>query len=169
MNTLLQDRTQLLQTLRENLQPTQRRIENLADAILVDISFYVRDWVFPKLQPYKQISLTIEATHKFSTRFFGPFWMIAKIGSIAYRLALLDTAQLQDMFQVSKLKRCFGDPSIQYLPFPAAFKDHKPFFLARKDPTLPHYQGLKGIGLNKGGTIWNFAMSERLNRKNETF
>lgn len=47
---------------------------------------------------------------------------------VAYRLALPTTAQLHDVFHVSKLKRCLGDPSVQHILFLATFKDGKPLY-----------------------------------------
>lgn len=118
MNTILSDRQQVLTTLKSNLQRAQTRMKNQADAKRKDVSLHVGDWVFLKLQPYRQISLTGHPTTKLSKRFFGPFQISEKIGAVAYRLTLPDHAQLHDVFHVSKLKRCWGDPMVQQLPLP---------------------------------------------------
>lgn len=126
VDTLLQDRTHTLSTLNANLLRAQHRMKTQADAKRTDISFHEDDWVFLKLQPYRQRSLTGHSTHKLSKRFFGPFKILQKIGPVAYRLALPNTAQLHDVFHVSKLKRCVGDPSIQQLPLPSEFQNDRP-------------------------------------------
>lgn len=126
VDTLLQDRTHTLSTLKANLLRAQHRMKTQADAKRTDISFHEDDWVFLKLQPYRQRSLTGHSTHKLSKRFFGPFKILQKIGPVAYRLALPNTAQLHDVFHVSKLKRCVGDPSIQQLPLPSEFQNDRP-------------------------------------------
>lgn len=96
-------------------------MKNITDAKCTDISFQISDWVFLKLQPYRHWSLTGQSTHKLSRRFFSPFEILEKTGKVAYRLALPATAQLHDVFHVSKLKHCHVDPSIQQLPFLVTF------------------------------------------------
>lgn len=103
-------------------------MRNQVDAKRKDVSFHVGDWVFLKLQPYRQISLIGHPTMKISKRFFGPFQISEKIGAVAYCLTLPDHAQLHDVFHVSKLKRCWGDPTVQQLPLPTAFKDNNQVF-----------------------------------------
>lgn len=65
-DTLLSNRTQALQDLKINLQRAQAKMKNQADSKWSDVSFDVGDWVFLKLQPYKQISLSVHPSHKLS-------------------------------------------------------------------------------------------------------
>jgi hypothetical protein len=44
--------------------------------------------VFVKLQPYIQSSLAPRANQKLAHRFFGPYKVIARIGSVAYKFDL---------------------------------------------------------------------------------
>ena len=47
-----------------------------------------------------------------SPRFIGPYEILERIGSVAYRLALLpELAKLHDVFQVSMLRRYRSDES----------------------------------------------------------
>lgn len=49
----------------------------------------VGDWVYFKLQPYRQISLhSSHKIRKLSPKFYGPFEVIKKIGTVAYELDL---------------------------------------------------------------------------------
>jgi hypothetical protein len=46
------------------------------------------DWVYLRLQPYRQMSVTWGCNLKLSPRFYGPFLIVRKIGAVAYQLEL---------------------------------------------------------------------------------
>jgi hypothetical protein len=85
--------------------------------------FAVGDSVYLKLQPYIQTSLATRSSNKLSFRYFGPFKITDKIGSVAYKLALPDSSSIHPVFHVSQLKKAIAashqvstelpDPSIQ--------------------------------------------------------
>lgn len=70
--------------------------------------FAVGDWVFLKLQPYRQTSLAPRRSLKFSAKYYGPFQIIAKVGSAAYSLQLPPISAIHRIFHVCLLKKQLG-------------------------------------------------------------
>lgn len=56
---LLQQRANVLSSLKEHLEKAQNRMKFFADRKRSDREFQVGDWVYLKLQPYKQQSVAI--------------------------------------------------------------------------------------------------------------
>lgn len=48
--------------------------------------FEERDWVWLKLQPYMQITVRGNTPSKLAAQYFSPYHMLAKIGTVTYRL-----------------------------------------------------------------------------------
>jgi hypothetical protein len=69
----------------------------------------VGDRVYLKLQPYVQSSLAPRSSQKLSFKYFGPYTVEERIGSLAYRLALPPSAHIHPVFQVSLLKQSMGN------------------------------------------------------------
>jgi hypothetical protein len=65
----------------------------------------VGDQVYLKAQPYVQTSLAPRSSNKLAFRFFGPFTILEKNGSSAYRLQLPNDCYIHPVFHVSQLKR----------------------------------------------------------------
>ena len=60
-----------------------------ADQHRSERSFDVGDWVFLRLQPYKQMSLKqAKKDNKLSPKYYGHYNVLKKIGSMAYKLEL---------------------------------------------------------------------------------
>jgi hypothetical protein len=68
--------------------------------------------VYLRLQPYHHKSVASRKNLKLSLRFFGPFQVLQRIGSIAYKLDLPAAARLHPVFHVSCLKKKLGQLTI---------------------------------------------------------
>lgn len=110
VSLLLQHRDKILQQLKHNMWKAQVLMKKFVDKKRSEISFTTGDWVFVKLQPYRQLSLSLRKNQKLSMRFFGPFQIIQKIGTVAYKLLLPEDTRIHPIFNVSLLKNCEDDP-----------------------------------------------------------
>ncbi|KAL4282814.1 hypothetical protein GQ457_16G014550 [Hibiscus cannabinus] len=116
LDAFMLQRDEVLQTLKVNLLKAQARMKNLADQHRRDIVFEVGDWVYIKLQPYRQNSLRLHRHHKLGRRYFGPYKILRRIGSVAYHLELPSSTHIHPVFHVSLLRKCVGVPDQQVTP-----------------------------------------------------
>ena len=73
-------------------------------------SFDVGDWLFLRLQPYKQVSLKqAKKDNKLSQKYYGPYKVLQKIGTMAYKLELPASSRVHPVFPVSCLKKVIGE------------------------------------------------------------
>lgn len=73
-------------------------MKNQADKKRREVSLQVGDEVLVKLQPYRQHSAALRKKHKLSMKYFGPFEVLSKIGTVAYKLELPSTARIRRIF-----------------------------------------------------------------------
>ncbi|XP_026433719.1 uncharacterized protein LOC113331192 [Papaver somniferum] len=76
---LMEARQQLLSLLKHNLVEAQARMKKNSDLKRIDKDFAVGDWVYLRLQPYRQSSLALRRAIKSSPRSYGV---------VAYKLEL---------------------------------------------------------------------------------
>jgi len=104
----LQDRDSLLRDLRRNLRLAQERMTSHANQRRREVSFEVGDYVYLKLQPYRQTIVAFRSSLKLSPQFYGPFQILSKVDLVAYRLDLPKDCQIHNVFYVSLLRKHLG-------------------------------------------------------------
>ena len=83
-----------------------------ADSTHREVQWSVGEFVYVKLRPHRQSSLAQRVNEKLSPRFYGPFKILQKIGHVAYKLELPDTARIHPIFHVSLLKKAVGSQAV---------------------------------------------------------
>lgn len=101
-------------------------MKRFADKQRREEEYEVGELVFVRLQPYRQQSVQLRRNQKLGLRYFGPFPIVARVGQVAYQLKLPDSARIHDVFHISQLRRCRGDPSNQYISLPLLTNDIGP-------------------------------------------
>lgn len=85
----LQKREEVINMLKFHLLIAQNRMKQYADAHRSQREFKIGDFVYLKLQPYRQHTLRKrKMPHKLSPRFYCPFRVVDCIGKVAYKLSL---------------------------------------------------------------------------------
>lgn len=108
LQSWLEERQLMTDLIRQHLLRAKTRMVKFANLHRSKCQFAVGDWVYLKLQPYVQSSVAARASHKLAFKFFGPYQVLAKVGSIAYRLALPAFSSVHPVFHVSQLKKAVG-------------------------------------------------------------
>jgi len=114
----LASRDELLSLLKANLHAASNRMQQLANSKRRDVEFQVGDWVFLKLHPYRQQSVVKRVCKKLASRYYGPYQIEERIGTVAYRLKLPTQASIHPVFHVSLLKKKIGDKAVDTIDLP---------------------------------------------------
>ncbi|KAF5459666.1 hypothetical protein F2P56_019593 [Juglans regia] len=88
VDQFLKTREQIKELLKENLAWAQNPMKFFADQRRTKRSFEIGEWVYLRLQPYRQNSVLRRRNLKLYPRFFRPFKILQKLGTVAYRLEL---------------------------------------------------------------------------------
>jgi hypothetical protein len=98
---VLAERAHFTDLLRAQLAAAQNRMKLKADRLRTEHQFQVGDLVLLKLQPYAQHTVVNRPCPKLAFKFFGPYKVLERVGTVAYRLDLPENAQMHPVFHVS--------------------------------------------------------------------
>jgi hypothetical protein len=114
----LQDRDAFLTEIRDRLLHAQELMKRQYDRVHRPLEFAVGDWVWMRLHLRLAASLTGGAARKLARKFYGPYKILERIGSLAYRLDLPPRARIHNVFHVVFLKKFEGTPPDAVVPLP---------------------------------------------------
>lgn len=112
----------MIQKLKSNLQKAIQRKKQQTNRKRSEREFQAVDWVFLKLQSYRQTTVERRKVEKLSPMFFGPYEIISKVRHVAYTLKLPKNLKVHPTFHVSLLKQYHG-PSIAQVHIPKDLED----------------------------------------------
>ena len=102
---LIRETSEKLSLIRQRLLMAQSRQESYADVRCRPLDFEVGDHVFLKVMPKRGV-VRFGKRGKLSPRFIGPFEMLERVGTVAYRLALPPSMSgVHEVFHVSMLRK----------------------------------------------------------------
>ena len=106
---LIRDTSEKVSLIRHHLLTTQSHQKSYVDVRRRPLEFEVGDHVFLKVMPKRGV-VRFGKRGKLSSRFIGPFKILERIGTIAYRLALPPSMSgIHEVFHISMLRRYTPD------------------------------------------------------------
>ncbi|CAM8951146.1 unnamed protein product [Rhodiola kirilowii] len=143
MLEIVKDTVEKIKLIRERLRVAQSRQKSYADVRTRGLEFQVGDHVFLKVIPTKRIS-RFGIRGKLSSRFIGPFKILDRVRSLAYRLALPHIlAGVHNVFHVSMLRKCIsgglsncGARALKLSKKDLSYIEHPVKIVVRKDQKL---------------------------------
>ncbi|GKF04085.1 putative reverse transcriptase domain-containing protein, partial [Tanacetum coccineum] len=108
---LVQETTEKIIQIKQRMQVACDRQNSYADLKRKPMEFQVGVKVMLKVSPWKGV-VRFGKRGKLNPRYVGPFKVLEKVGSIAYKLELPEElSRVHNTFHVSKLKKCYaGEP-----------------------------------------------------------
>ncbi|KAK4258952.1 hypothetical protein QN277_005343 [Acacia crassicarpa] len=103
--------TKKIEMIKKLLLAAQSRQKSYADKRQRSLEFQVGDHVFLRVTPMTSVGRSIK-DKKLSPRFIGPYEILARVGAVAYQIALPPQLKgVHDVFHVSQLKKYQPGPS----------------------------------------------------------
>ena len=145
----LRTRDEVLTNVKKTLMKVQDRIKKYYDQGRRDVSFEPGDYVYLKLQPYRQKSLKKRFNVKLSQRYYGPFKVLNRIEEVAYKLELPESSLLRLVFHVTALKKMMGELKYAIEELPSF--DEEGTILLKPEGVLRYQKHKKG---KKSDNVW---------------
>eukprot|EP00253_Pinus_taeda_P006262 PITA_06262 len=106
---MLKEMEDMVKRVRVNLKAAQDRQKNFADRKRRFKEFQVGDHVYIRIEA-KRSTLQWSGCAKLAPRYCGPFQILARVGPVAYQLALPSHIRVHNVFHVFVLKKYVYDP-----------------------------------------------------------
>ncbi|GJW74076.1 putative reverse transcriptase domain-containing protein, partial [Tanacetum coccineum] len=107
---IVRETTEKIIQIKHRLQASRDRQKCYADKRRKPLEFQVGDKVMLKVSPWKGV-IRFGKRGKLNPRYIGPFKILAKVGTVAYRLELPEKlSRVHSTFHVSNLKKFYDEP-----------------------------------------------------------
>ncbi|XP_073133539.1 uncharacterized protein [Henckelia pumila] len=108
---IVRQTAEMVVQIRQCMRTAQSRHKSYADRRRHDLEFVVGDHVFFKVAPMKGV-LRFGKKVKLSPHYIGPFEILERVGTLAYRLALSPhLSAVHNFFHVSMLRKYMANPT----------------------------------------------------------
>ncbi|GKD73292.1 hypothetical protein Tco_1331574, partial [Tanacetum coccineum] len=125
---MVQKTTEKVIQIKQRMQAARDQKKSYADLKHKPMEFQVGDRVMLKVLPWKWI-VRFGKRGKLNPRYVGPFKVLEKVGSVAYKLELpQELSIMHNTFHVSNLKKCYSDKPL-VVPLEGIHVDNKLHFM----------------------------------------
>jgi hypothetical protein len=113
---IIEEAETIVRHVQDNLKAAKSRQETYANKRCRPLEFEVGNHVYLRVSPMKVVK-RFGVKGKLAPRYIGPFPILEKCGTVAYKLDLPPSlAGVHDIFHVSQLKKCLKTPVDVVLP-----------------------------------------------------
>ncbi|GJS37851.1 integrase, catalytic region, zinc finger, CCHC-type containing protein [Tanacetum coccineum] len=163
---LVQETTEKIIQIKQRMQVARDRQKSYANLKRKPMEFQVGDKVMLKVLPWKGV-IRFGKRGKLNPRYVGPFKVLEKVGSVAYKVELpQELSRVHNTFHVSNLKKCYADEplavpldgfhfddKLQFVEKPVKIMDREVKRLRRIRVQLSRFDGTLGEVLSSPGNV----------------
>nr|GEX20927.1 hypothetical protein [Tanacetum cinerariifolium] len=140
---MIQETTEKVIQINQRIQAARDRQKSYGDLKRKPMEFQVGDKVMLKVSPWKGV-VRFGKRGKLNPRYVGPFKVLEKVRSVAYKLKLpQELSRVHSTFHVSNLKKCYSDEPIA-IPLDGLHIDDKLQFMEEPVSQLLRFDGTLG-------------------------
>ncbi|GKE49916.1 putative reverse transcriptase domain-containing protein, partial [Tanacetum coccineum] len=122
---IVHETTEKIIQIKKRIQAARDRQKSYADRRRKPLEFEVGDKVMLKVSPWKGV-IRFGKWGKLNPRYIGPFKILDRVGTLAYRLELPEQlSRVHSTFHVSNLKKCFVDDKLHFIEEPVEIIDRE--------------------------------------------
>ncbi|GKA91734.1 putative reverse transcriptase domain-containing protein [Tanacetum coccineum] len=112
---IIHETTKKIIQIKRKIQAAHDRQKSYADVRRKPLEFQVGDKVRLKVSPWKGV-ICFGKQGKLNPRYIGPFKVLAKVGTVGYRLEFFQQlSRVHSTFHISNLKKCLSDEPLAIL------------------------------------------------------
>jgi hypothetical protein len=101
---------EVLKEMNENCVMAQNRVKQQEYQLHSEREFEMGDWLFMRLQLYKQMSLKQQnKDNKLAPKYYGPYKVLKRIESMVFKLEFHSYSRVHTIFHVSFLKKVINN------------------------------------------------------------